>query len=68
MARHAGVDWTIPDKPQSWEQVNTAVLMDLRDELKRLNALLSCPNFTRIPATLRTIQRNTARRKKKPTP
>ncbi len=39
--------------------------MDLRDELKRLNALLYCPNFTGIPATLRQISQNTKKPKRK---
>jgi hypothetical protein len=49
----------------TWEMAGIAVLMDIRDELKQLNALLSCPNFTAIPATLRKISRNTAKRSKK---
>ena len=36
-----------------------AVLMDIRDELKRLNAFLHCPNAVAIPKLLRSIQRNT---------
>lgn len=37
--------------------VSVALLMDIRDELKRLNTLLHCHNFVGIPATLRTISR-----------
>lgn len=40
-----------------------SVLMDLRDELKRLNSLLHCSNFVDIPRILRTIRRNTTRRR-----
>lgn len=29
--------------------------MDIRDELKQLNALLGCSNFTNIPRTLRGV-------------
>lgn len=49
------------------EAVQVAVLMDLRDELQKLNTLLNCQNFIDIPAILRTIRRNTTkpRRRKK---
>jgi hypothetical protein len=45
--------------------------MDLRDELRlmrgeleRLNRLLHCENFTRIPRVLRRISANTAKPRK----
>lgn len=47
----------------NWERVSIAVLMDIRDELKKLNALLHCQNFQRIPAKLDRIGRNTTRPK-----
>jgi hypothetical protein len=62
VSRHKDVDWRLPDKLQQWDQVNTAILMDIRDELRRLNALLHCANFTEIPHTLKAIRR------KMPTP
>jgi hypothetical protein len=43
----------------SWEKVGVSVLMDIRDELKRLNSLLACPNFLRIPVALDAIRKNT---------
>lgn len=61
MARHARTDWNIPE-PVSWEGARLSVLMDIRDELVRLNALLHCENFVGIPATLRTIAKQTAKR------
>lgn len=42
-----------------------AVLMDLRDEMKRLNQLLHCSNFVAIPRKLDCIEQNTAKRKYK---
>lgn len=48
----------------TWEQVNVAVLMDIRDELKELNRLLHCSNFVAIPTILRTIRRNTTKRRR----
>jgi hypothetical protein len=53
----ANEDGTLP----TWERIGIAVLMDIRRELQRLNALLSCPNFTGIPTTLQAIYRNTAK-------
>ena len=42
-----------------------ACLMDIRDELKRLNSLLYCPNFTSIPHKLQRIALNTKSRRKR---
>jgi hypothetical protein len=68
MARHKDVDWTLPDKLATWDQVNTSILLDIRDELKSLNALLHCQNFQQIPQVLRGIRRKipTPRRKRRP--
>ena len=46
-------------------QAVLAVAMDIRDELKQLNRLLSCPNFVAIPTTLREISANTKRPRRK---
>ena len=51
----------------TYDQAQLAVLMDIRDELQALNHLLSCPNFVGIPRTLNQIQRNTVKRRRKPT-
>ena len=40
----------------TWERVQVAVLLDLRDELQKLNRLLHCHNFTTIPSVLREIR------------
>ncbi len=62
MARYKDVNWTLPEgQIGTWQQVEVAVLMDIRDELKTLNALLRCPNFTQIPAKLEAIKRNTTK-------
>lgn len=63
MARHKDVEWNIPNPALSWEQVNAAVLMDIRDELKRLNNLFHCINFMNIPSKLDAIKRNTAKKR-----
>lgn len=62
--RYAGTEWKLPDYGVSgvaWSCIHAALLMDIREELRALNALLSCPNFTSIPASLRAIRRNTAK-------
>ena len=47
------------------EEARLAVLMDIRDELKKLNGLLGCHNCIVIPQLLRDIKRNTTKRKYK---
>lgn len=49
----------------TWEKVGIAVLMDIRRELRRLNQVLACPNFMGIPGTLKHIQRNTTKRRRR---
>lgn len=60
LVKHAqvrNVDWGLwkGDGGYATEEVTHALLMDIREELRALNRLLSCPNFTEMPATLRTI-------------
>jgi hypothetical protein len=38
-----------------------ALLMDIRDELQRLNEVLHCSNFLAVPRKLDRIARNTAK-------
>lgn len=58
--RHANVNWPLPEtddgRLQSWSYVRLAVLMDIRDELSRIRAVLECPNALEIPRTLRSIR------------
>lgn len=64
MARFKDANWNFRQGPngniESWEQAQTAVLMDIRDELKRLNQLLHCQNFIGIPSTLKRMDRRIA--------
>lgn len=46
------------------DAIMCVVLMDIRDELHKLNALLGCQNFIGIPTTLRSIRRAMPRRRK----
>lgn len=64
MARHKDTNWNLSEGTKTstgtthrWESIHTALLMDIRDELKELNSLLHCHNFTGIPTTLRSIRR-----------
>lgn len=49
----------------SFDTLQTAALFAIRDELRRLNTLLHCGNFTAIPSKLDRIGRNTAKPKRK---
>lgn len=68
--RQKNVSWEIiPDgdryhgKKFSWYAAQTAVLMDIRDELQKLNAVFACPSFQAIPVKLDQIITNTTKRK-----
>lgn len=64
MARHKDADWNLPDIV-GWEAIQAAVLMDIRDELKRINARLNCSETMKIPRLLARIARNTNKKKKR---
>jgi hypothetical protein len=55
--------WKSDDGKYSNEQVQHALLMDIRSELYKLNNLLSCQNFLGIPRTLKQIAKQTKKRK-----
>lgn len=58
--RYKNFVWIIPSEANpSFEGAQLAVLMDIRDELQRLNELLHCPNFVSIPPMLDEIVINT---------
>ena len=68
MARHADKDWNLPIdngrlNQHEWVSIHAAILMDLRDELRRIRRVLECRNFQRIPAALNGIRANTERKK-----
>lgn len=54
----------------TWEvgYCQLTVLMDIRDELKKLNAVLHCPNFLGIPHELRQIKERLPKRRRKKKP
>ena len=66
MTRHKDADWNLPDSKQpgntvSFDTINAALLLNIRDELKRLNDLLYCVNFVGIPHTLKRIDKRLAK-------
>ena len=56
MPRFENRSWDLPSSPkgciETWQEVEIAVLMDIRDELQTLNRLLNCPHFIGIPHLL----------------
>jgi len=66
MARHKDINWNLPEgRLNTWELVFCALLMDIRDELKSLNAVFGCVNFLRIQHDLNAIRLNTQRKRKR---
>lgn len=54
--RKADVNWRVADEAGEIlgvHHANLAVLMDIRDELQKLNRLLGCQSFVGIPSSLR---------------
>lgn len=62
--RRANANWNIygskgyqePWSAATYDSMHLAVLMDIRDQLQRLNATLNCPNALAIPSLLRDIK------------
>lgn len=47
MARHKDLNWNLHEADRSgvdWNSIKTAVLMDIRDELKIIRGLMQCHN------------------------
>lgn len=57
--RHKDRDWS--DAPNTMEFGTIRVLMDIRDELQKLNRVFECGNFLRIPRDLAKIRAQTNR-------
>jgi hypothetical protein len=66
--RHRNVNWQLrkilPDNTVNDDTVTHALLMDIRDELQKLNGLLHCGDFIAIPHKLDAIRRNTTKPKR----
>ena len=63
------VQWDLPSDANgriaTWQAMEIAMLMDIRDELQKLNHLLGCQNFIDVPRILRGIEVNTKKPKRK---
>lgn len=65
MARHKDRNWRLPEGKKgrggvtthSWNSIHASLLMDIRDELMRINAALHGADFADIPKILRGIRR-----------
>lgn len=64
----ANTDWKVTNdtgKVPTWDRVGVAVLMDIRAELQKLNAVFACQNFLDVPQLLRDIKKNTQKPRRK---
>lgn len=70
MARHKDANILLSDTDRnncrSWESIYTGLLMDIRDELKQLNATLGCYRVVRMAEDIHRIDRRLAETKKLP--
>lgn len=60
--RRKNVNWTIGNgvsNTVSHSDAALAVMMDIRDEIQKLNRVFECPRFVSIPNVLREIRVNT---------
>jgi hypothetical protein len=59
------INWKVPTTATGaildWDAVQLAILMDIRRELRRLNRILGCNNFLRLPHDVNQIRCNTAK-------
>ena len=64
-------NWSVAEadgKVPTWERAGIAVLMDIRQELRRLNSAIYCVDFQAIPHRLQMIAKNTTRKSRKKRP
>lgn len=61
MARHKNANWNLNDPVKSWEELNSALLMDIRDELQKLNNTLACYRVSRMSDDINRIERRLQR-------
>lgn len=71
---HKNVEWIMPEVVANVDQAQLAVLMDIRDELKGIRALLNCSRIPKALDALREVgvdirrkQRAKRKRAKRPT-
>lgn len=68
--RYRNMNWQLEpinsDHTTSLANIQAALLMDLRDRMDQLLALLGCSQTQSIPRELRKIRENTTRTRKRP--
>lgn len=70
MGRFKDREWDLPhaegdtSKISTWQAVQIAVLMDIRDELQAIRRRLDCYETLQIPRVLKRISANTAKPRK----
>jgi hypothetical protein len=63
---HDSGDWDLgTGNGLTVERIAVLMLSDIRRELRKLNAILACPNFQAIPRKLDRISKNTAKPRKR---
>ena len=62
MATHTGVNWNLPEKCENWTQVQVALLMDVRSELRKLNSKLDCSRVSRMLDTVERVDKRLAKK------
>jgi hypothetical protein len=64
------IEWNItapsPEDGYSLDKITVLLLIDIRDEMRKLNRTLACPEFRSIPRVLRAIRQHTGRIKPRP--
>ena len=60
MPRCKDNEWNVDSCPQSGKAA-TALLMDLRDELKKLNRVFECHNFVAMPREIARLRKTVDR-------
>lgn len=64
MSRRSGrrnQDWETPCEDFTWQHVQVELLMDLRDELRKLNETLACYRVRRMSDDINKIDRRLQR-------
>ena len=57
--------WQDSDGKYASDDVQRAILLDIREELRTLTGLLNCKNFREVPTILRRVVVNTTRKRGK---
>ena len=62
----SNANWETPKDGMTWEHATIEVLMDIRDELQKLNGTFACHRFQGLPTVLARIDRRLQQNMKLP--